>query len=79
VRWNLTRGGRPTLERGGVSPKGAAGPQARRNFSAVLCPSSGAEFRPRVAGPTVLVGYWGHQGRGPVHWAVIYLERVLGL
>jgi hypothetical protein len=34
----------------------------------VLCPSSEAEFHPRVAGPTVLVG----------RWAVIYLTRVLG-
>jgi hypothetical protein len=34
----------------------------------VLCPSSEAEFCPRVAGPTILVGCW----------AVIYLMCVLG-
>jgi hypothetical protein len=44
--------GRPALERGGASPEGATGPRARRGFvSTVLCPSSEAEFRPRVAGP----------------------------
>jgi hypothetical protein len=71
--------GRPALERGGTSPEGATSPRARWRFaSTVLCPSNEAEFRPRVAGPTVLVGRWGHQGRGPGHWAVIYLKRVLG-
>jgi hypothetical protein len=46
--------GRPTLERGGTSPEGAPSPRARRKLaSAVSCPSSEAEFRPRVAGPTV--------------------------
>jgi hypothetical protein len=44
----------------------------------VLRPSSEVEFRPRVAGLTALVGRWGHQSRGPGHWAVIYLKRVLG-
>jgi hypothetical protein len=43
--------GRLALERGGASPEGASSPRARRSFvSAVLCPSSEAEFRPRVAG-----------------------------
>jgi hypothetical protein len=46
--------GRPALKRGRTSPEGATGPRARRKFaSAVSCPSSEAEFRPRVAGPTV--------------------------
>jgi hypothetical protein len=71
ARQDLTRGGdrpsskagphlrgRPALERGGTSPEGATGPRARRRFtSAVSCPSSEAEFQPRVAGPTVLVGH----------------------
>jgi hypothetical protein len=78
--------GRLSLERSGTSPKGASNPQvkrtspegassprARRGFiSAVLCPSSEAEFRLRVVGPTVLVGRWGHLGRD-------YVARVLGL
>jgi hypothetical protein len=39
------------LERGGASPEGASNPRARQSLdSAVLCPSSEAEFRPRVAG-----------------------------
>jgi hypothetical protein len=37
-----------------------------------------AEFCPRVAGPTTLVGRWGHQGHGTGHWAVMYLKCVLG-
>jgi hypothetical protein len=42
---------RRNLTRGGVQPPS---PRARREFaSAVSCPSSEAEFRPRVAGPTV--------------------------
>jgi hypothetical protein len=46
-----------------TSPEGASSPRARQSFvSAVLCPSSEAEFRPWVAGPTFLVGHWGHQG-----------------
>jgi hypothetical protein len=46
--------GCPALERGGTSPEGAPSPRARRKFaSAVSYPSSEAEFRPRVAGPTV--------------------------
>jgi hypothetical protein len=58
--------GRPTLERGGTSPEEATDPRARRRFgSAVPRPLNEAEFRPRVAGPTVLVGRWGHQRRGP--------------
>jgi hypothetical protein len=62
-----------TLERGGTSPEGATGPRARRSFvSAVLRPSSEAEFRPRVPGPIVLVGRWGHQGRD-------YVVLALGL
>jgi hypothetical protein len=58
--------GWPALERGGTSPEGATGPRARQKFaSAVPCPSSEAEFRPRVVGPTV----WWAAGatRGP--WA----------
>jgi hypothetical protein len=47
-------GGRPALERRGTSPQGATGPRASRKFaSAVMWHSSEAEFRPRVAGPTV--------------------------
>jgi hypothetical protein len=43
--------GRPALERGGTLLEGASGPRARRSLvSAVLCPSSESEFRPRVAG-----------------------------
>jgi hypothetical protein len=65
--------GRPNLERGGTSPEGATGPRARRSFaSAVLRPSSEAEFRPRAPGAIVLVGRWGHQGRD-------YVVLVLGL
>jgi hypothetical protein len=52
--------GRPALERGGNSPEGATNLRAMRELvSAPLCPSSEAEFRPRVAGLTVLVGRWG--------------------
>jgi hypothetical protein len=41
-------------------------PRARRGLvRAALCPSSEAEFRSRTAGPTALVGRWGHQARGP--------------
>jgi hypothetical protein len=47
-------GGGPAHGRGRTSPEGATSPRARRRFaSAVSCPSSEAEFRPRVAGPTV--------------------------
>jgi hypothetical protein len=67
ARRSLTRGGvppsseadphlrgHPALERGGSSPEGAPSPRARREFvSVVPCPSSEAEFRPRMAGPTV--------------------------
>jgi hypothetical protein len=43
--------GRLAFERGETSPEGASNPRARRSFvSVVLCPSSEAEFRPRVAG-----------------------------
>jgi hypothetical protein len=43
--------GRPALERGGVLPEGASGPQARQSSGGtVLCPSSEEEFRPRGAG-----------------------------
>jgi hypothetical protein len=72
ARESLERGGvplegRPALERGGVFPEGASSPRARRSFSGTtLCPSSEAEFRPRGAGPTVLVGRGGCQGRGPL-------------
>jgi hypothetical protein len=42
--------GRPTLERDGTSLEGATDPRARRSCTgAVPYPSSGAEFRPRVA------------------------------
>jgi hypothetical protein len=53
--------GRPALERGGTSPEGPTGPQARWGFTgAALFPSSEAEFRPRVARPIVwwAVGPW---------------------
>jgi hypothetical protein len=47
-------GGRPALEQGGTSPEGATSPRARRKFASGLTwPSNEAEFRPRVAGPTV--------------------------
>jgi hypothetical protein len=78
ARGSLERGrlrprGRSALERGETSPKGATGPRARLSFvSAVLQPSSEAEFRPRVPGPIVLVGRWGYRGRD-------YVVRVLGL
>jgi hypothetical protein len=72
--------GRPALERGGNSPEEVTGPRARRRFAgAVPRPSSEEEFLPRVAGTTVLVGRWGHQCRGLICRAVIYLKGVLGL
>jgi hypothetical protein len=71
---------RPALERGGTLPEGVPSPRARWSFiSVALCPSSEAEFRPRVAGPTVLVGHWGHQGRGPLPLGPDCFERVFGL
>jgi hypothetical protein len=59
--------GRPAPERGGVPLEGASDPRARRNLTrggtdprarrsctgAAPYPSSGAEFRPRVAGSIV--------------------------
>jgi hypothetical protein len=46
--------GRPTLEPDGTSLEVATGPRARRGCTgAAPCPSSGAEFRPRVARPIV--------------------------
>jgi hypothetical protein len=55
--------GRPALERGGTSPEGASDPRARRNLdSMVLCPSSEAEFRPRVAGADCSGGPLGPTG-----------------
>jgi hypothetical protein len=54
-------GGRPTLERDGTSLDRATDPRARRICTgAALYPSSGVEFRPRVAGPIVCraVGPW---------------------
>jgi hypothetical protein len=43
--------GRPALERCGTSPEGPSSSRARQSFvSAVLCPSSEAEFHLRVAG-----------------------------
>jgi hypothetical protein len=49
--------GRPALERGGTSPEGATGPRARRSCTGTApYPSSGVEFRPRVARPIALVG-----------------------
>jgi hypothetical protein len=67
--------GRSALERGGTLAEGASSPRARWKLaSAALCPSSQAEFRPSVAGPAVLVGRWGHQGRGPRRWAMIVLS-----
>jgi hypothetical protein len=72
------RGVRPSSEaeltRGGIPPSSEA-----EHVSAALCPSSEAEFHSRVAGPTVLVGRWGHQGRGPLPLGRDYFERVLGL
>jgi hypothetical protein len=46
--------GRLAPERGGTSPEGATNPRAIRRFASVVsCPSSKAEFCPRVVGPTV--------------------------
>jgi hypothetical protein len=46
--------GRPIPERGGVPLEGASDPRARRICTGVApYPSSGAGFRPRVAGPIV--------------------------
>jgi hypothetical protein len=46
--------GRPTLERDGTSLEGVTDPRARRVCTgAPPYPSSGAEFRLRVAGPIV--------------------------
>jgi hypothetical protein len=46
--------GRTTLKRDGTLPEGATGPRARRSCtSAASYPSSGAEFRSRVARPIV--------------------------
>jgi hypothetical protein len=54
ARRNLTRGGAPALERGGTSPEGPTGPRARRSCTSMApYPSSGAEFRPRVARPII--------------------------
>jgi hypothetical protein len=53
--------GCPAPERGGTSPERATGPRARRSStSAAPRPSSEAEFRLRVARPTVwwAVGPW---------------------
>jgi hypothetical protein len=59
--------GHLALERGEVSPEGSSSPRARRSFGGTaLCPSSEAEFRPRGAGPIILVGRGGCQGRGPL-------------
>jgi hypothetical protein len=52
---------RSALECGGTSPEGATGPRSRRSCTgAAPCPSSEAEFRPRVARPIVwwAVGPW---------------------
>jgi hypothetical protein len=58
--------GRLALERGGTSPEGATSPRARRRFaSAVLCPSSVAEFRSRVVGPTVWWAAGATRAAGP--------------
>jgi hypothetical protein len=55
--------GRPALERGGTSPEGATSPRARRSLvSVALCPSSEAEFRPRVAGANCSGGPLGPPG-----------------
>jgi hypothetical protein len=53
--------GRPAPERSGTSPEGATSPRARQSFiSAAPCPSSEAEFHPRVVRPTAwrAVGPW---------------------
>jgi hypothetical protein len=56
--------GRPTLERGRVSPEGAYSPRARRSFGVTApSPSSEAEFRPRGAGAGRLMDHWGYLGR----------------
>jgi hypothetical protein len=78
ARRNLDRGGRPASERGGTSPEGATGPRARRSFtSAAPCPSSEAEFRPRVARPTVwwAVGPWVYLTRVFRFVCVCFLRR----
>jgi hypothetical protein len=52
--------GSPNPTRGGASLEGATSPRAKRSFiSAAPCPSSKAEFHPRVARPTI-GGPWAH-------------------
>jgi hypothetical protein len=53
-RRDLARGGRLALERDGSPLEGAIDPRARWVYiEAAPYPSSGVEFRPRVAGPSV--------------------------
>jgi hypothetical protein len=53
-RGGVPLGGRPTLVQDGTSLEGATDPRARRICTgAAPYSSSGAEFRPRVAGPIV--------------------------
>jgi hypothetical protein len=60
ARRNPARGGSPNPTRGGASLEGATSPRAKQSFiSAAPCPSSKAEFRPRVARPTI-GGPWAH-------------------
>jgi hypothetical protein len=67
--------GRPAHERDGTSFEGATNPRARRRFaSAASCPSSEAEFCPRVAGPTV----WWAVGAIRAVGLRVYLACVLG-
>jgi hypothetical protein len=66
ARRNPARGGRPNPARGGASLERATNPRAKRSFtSAAPCPSSEAEFRPRVARSSVwwAVGPWDYLSR----------------
>jgi hypothetical protein len=69
----LTRGRGTSPQARRASPEGVPSPRVRRSFvSAVLRPARQEEVRPRVPGPVILVGRWGHQGRD-------YVVHVLGL
>jgi hypothetical protein len=70
--------GRPAPKRGRASPEGATGPRARRSFtSEAPCPSSEAEFGPRLVGPIVwwAVGPWVYLTRVFRFVCVCFLRR----
>jgi hypothetical protein len=72
-RGSKCRGGEPTrssseAERGGASLEEVSSPRARQKFARVVpCPSSEAEFRPRVAG---LSAWWAARATRAVGLAV---------